>query len=489
MNEFCPYIGPLLPEALLALGVVMTVSLDLFTPATRKREVVAFAFLAVLTVLGLVLAGFRCGGLPSAAPLFVADGLTHLARLAILGTTALALLAAAGSRAIAASGHLGVFTISLLGLSLGALLFAGASNLLTIFVGLEAMSLPSYVLAGLDRRDRTSSEGGMKYVMFGALASGLSLFGLSLLYGLTGTLDLAQLGKVLGTLPSAAIAGPLALAAAGLAFKLALVPFHAYAPDVYQGSPTVAAGVFSVIPKLAAFALLVRATTLLVPAASADTAATVFAIVGTVTLLAGSIAALAQRDARRILAYSAIGHAGTMLLAFALWPQPSALPALAWYLLAYLFMNLGAFTALGVLRDDHGRADLAALAGAWKRRPWVSLALAMALLALAGIPPLSGFFAKWLLVRELVVAGLQPGQGWLLSLALGLLLGAVIAVVAYLRMVRALFAATDSEAPTTPLVPVAPSTAAVLLICSGASLLLGFALPLVDGLRSALGCR
>jgi NADH-quinone oxidoreductase subunit N len=170
--------------------------------------------------------------------------------------------------------------------------------------------------------------------------------------------------------------------------------------------------------------------------------------------------------------------------------------ALAWYLLAYLFMNLGAFTALAVLRDDRGTADLAALAGAWRRQPWIAAALTLALVSLAGIPPLSGFFAKWLLVRELVVVGLEPGQGWLLALALLLLLGAVIAAVAYLRIVRALFTGADAEPAThaaahdtspetvaDTVATVSLATVAVLVVCSTANLLLGLTLPLFDRLR------
>ena len=474
----------LFPESLMALSVVLAVILDLVTPMSRKRTVAGFAVTAVLSILGFVLASDHIAGGISVEQLFTADSFTLLARFAILVATALALLAAAGSRSILVSGQLGVVVICLLSLGLGAMVFAGASNLLTIFIGLEVMSLPSYVLAGLDRRDRTASEAGMKYVMYGALASGLSLFGMSLLYGLSGTLELVPLGAVLCSVPPAVIAGPLLLAAAGLAYKLALVPFHAYAPDVYQGAHPVSAGVFSVIPKLAAFALLMRVVTLLVPPALADTAAVIFVLVGTVTLLVGAIAALAQKDVQRILAYSAIGHAGTMLLAFAVWPDRSALAALAWYLLAYLFMNLGAFTAVGVLVDEGGKATLASLAGTWKRRPWVAAALVLSLVSLAGIPPLAGFFAKWLLVRELVVAGLRPGNNWLLAIALTLLLGAVIAAVAYLRIVRSLFASAEDDGlrPDAVSIP----TRLVLLICAGANLFLGLALPLVDWLRRVM---
>ncbi len=484
MNAILIQLGPQLPEALMALAVAMTVFLDLVTPATRKREVAAFALIAVVTVLGFVLSGCGTAGHAATAGLFAVDGITGLARIGILGATALAIAAAAGSRSIAA-GEVQVFAIGLLGMGLGALVCASATSLLTLFIGLEAMSLPSYALAGLGRRDRAASEAGMKYVMYGALATGLGLFGMALLYGLAGTLDLAGIGAALRTLPASVIAAPCALAAASIAFKLALVPLHAYAPDVYQGAPTVAAGAFSVIPKLAAFAVLARAMTLVAPPAHTGDAALALAVVGTTTLLVGSLAALAQRDARRILAYSAIGHAGTMLLAFALWPGRSGLAALAWYLFAYAFMNLGAFTALGVLIDDRS-GDGAALAGTWRRRPWIAASLALSLVALAGIPPLSGFFAKWLVVRELAAAGLGPGQGWLLVLAAILLLGAVAAAVAYLRVVRALFADDSDEVPPQPLPPVAAGTVVVLLVCIGADLLLGVTLPLVESFRTWL---
>jgi len=477
----------LLPELVLSVGTIVAIAVDVLV--RDKRTVAWTCALFALLACGLAAGQWLNGAIGSAGPLFAVDAVAAAARVGVLAATALLLIAMPSSRELRGHGA-GEYAVLLLGLGLGGCVFAGATNLLSLYLGLEFLSLTGYCLAGLKARDRHAAEAGMKYVMFGALASALTLFGMSYLYGLAGSLDLVAIGTALARPEAPAIAiAPVLLLACGLAYKLALVPFHLYSPDVYEGAPTLSAAALSVIPKIAGAAAAVHVLATLIPAGSglfaADRVTPVIAGLALLTMTVGNLTALAQRNAKRILAFSGVAHGGYLLLALAAWPAHGAIGAVGFYLLAYLFMNLGAFLALMLIENRTGSSDLGALAGSWKAEPLAVIGLAVCVFALAGIPPLAGFTAKWTVLRAVADAGFADGgRPWLIAAAVVLLVNSVLSVVPYLRVVRAVAVEGGEIKPAAE----PPHAAlAVVAMCVGACLILGLLWPVVAALRDALG--
>ncbi|MBI3178421.1 MAG: NADH-quinone oxidoreductase subunit N, partial [Deltaproteobacteria bacterium] len=304
--------------------------------------------------------------------------------------------------------------------TVGMLMLAMAGDLMTLFIGIETMSLAVYVLAGYRRGSRRSQEAALKYFVYGAFASGFALFGIALIYG--------EVGRVLGTpgvgfdvvgqaytgqAPSALGWIGAAMLAGGLAFKIAAVPFHMWAPDVYEGAPTPAAGFMAVAVKAAAFAGLCRfaAAAFLRKEGATETAIQVFEVLAILTMVAGNFLAVRQTQLKRMLAYSSIAHAGYVLVgvaAFIANPKGVALEAIAYYLIGYTAMTLGAFgVVLAFERREDRRLDLPIerLAGVGHKYPALGLAMALFMFSLTGVPPTAGFFGKLALFGAAVEAG------------------------------------------------------------------------------------
>ena len=459
----------LLPEAALAAGVVAILAADLVLPKGGKG---ASAWIGVAAcALALLAAAVGLSG--EVSGMLTVDGLLVLARPMVLICTVLVLLA--GRAEQGRDDDFAAWAACIVGLGLGGLICAGASSLITLYLGLELMSLAGYALAGWKGGDRRAAEAGMKYVLFGGAASGLMLFGMSHVYGLTGHLDFAGIGLALADAPVATLAA-LCLAGVGIAYKLAVVPFHFYAPDVYQGAPALSVAALGVVPKLAATAALARALLVAVPPTAG--LPTTLAVLGVVSLLVAAFTALGSRDAKRIIAFSAIGHAGAVLLALAAMPGSGALPAAAFYLAAYAVANIGALVCLAVLERERGSASLEALAGSMRRRPWLTAALCLFLFSLAGVPPLAGFLAKWGVLRELL-------HGPLAWAGLVLLASTALSAWAYLLIVRAAVLQSAPEEPRPPRLE--PGTVAVLAVCAAATLALGLWLDGFAALGRVLG--
>lgn len=320
---------------------------------------------------------------------------------------------------------------------LGMMLMAGATNLIVFFIGLEVLSIPLYALASFRRSRARSVEAGLKYFLLGAFAAAFFLYGASLIYAATGTVQLGEIRSI-------GLHGPLALAGvallmASLFFKISVFPFHLWVPDVYQGSPTPVTALMATGTKAAAFAFLLNAMFML-PAS----AALAVAVLALITMALGNLGALAQTDVKRMLAYSGIAHAGTVLLVVAgtLAGDPEsagALHAALFYMGAYVFTAAGAFGLLALLERDGERfTSLEALKGLARRRPFVAAALTLFMLSLGGMPLTGGFLGKWMVFSSLVRAGLiWPA-----------VVGALLSVVAfgyYLRVVVAMYMQPASE--------------------------------------------
>jgi NADH-quinone oxidoreductase subunit N len=320
----------------------------------------------------------------------------------------------------------------------GAMLLAGSADLLVLFLGLELMVLPGYMLAGYHKTDGYSTEGAIKYFLLGSFSSAILLFGLAFVWGITGTTSIpgvaGYLGQVVGgqAALSPGLGMGLAFLMTGVAFKIAAVPFHYWTPDAYQGSPTPVTGYLSVGPKIGAFALIIR----LFGEALGPVAAewnVVIMVLAALTMTLGNLVALTQDNVKRMLAYSSIAHTGYMLVGFAAYGAGEilGLEGLLFYGAAYAFMNLGAFAVIAAIQRRLGTtSNLSTFAGLIRREPGLALMMTLFLLSLTGIPPTAGFFGKFYVILAAVNAG-----GWLTVLAVITMLNAAIAAFYYLRVV------------------------------------------------------
>ncbi len=327
----------------------------------------------------------------------------------------------------------------------GAMLISASADLLLLFLALELMVLPGYLLAAFHKTDSYSTEGAIKYFLLGSFSSAIFLFGLAFVWGLTGSTRIdviaAELTAVVaGTAPlSPGLAMGLAFLTTGVAFKIAAVPFHYWTPDAYQGSPTPITGYLSVGPKVGAFALILR---LFVEALGpvSDWWLPVMIVLATLTMTLGNLVALTQDNVKRMLAYSSIAHTGYMLVGLAAWAgdplgRIDGIEALLFYGVAYAFMNLGAFAVIAALQKRTGvTSSLGTFAGLGRREPLLGVLMTLFLLSLTGIPPTAGFFAK----ANVILAAVEAG-GPLTILAVITVLNAAVAAFYYLRVIVYMF--------------------------------------------------
>jgi proton-translocating NADH-quinone oxidoreductase chain N len=341
----------------------------------------------------------------------------------------------------------------LAGLSL--MLLSSATNLIMIYLALESLSITSYILTGYLRRDARSTEAAMKYFLYGALASGVMLYGFSLLFGLTGSVDLGIIAGVLSSLPNQGpnlglILTAILLILVGFGFKIALVPFHQWSPDAYEGAPTPITAFLSVGPKAAGLAVLIRVMVVALPTYEVNWTA-ILSVVAILTMTLGNLVALWQKNMKRMLAYSSIAQAGYMLIGLAAWTAypsgwSSGVQAILLFLFAYLFTNLGLFAVVIVLENNMGTSEIADYAGLIRRSPFLAIALLIFFLSLIGIPPTGGFMGK------LFVFGAAINQQ-LYTLAVIGIINSVISVYYYFGVARLAFFAPQSEAES----PIRPS--------------------------------
>ncbi|HEY7624468.1 MAG TPA: NADH-quinone oxidoreductase subunit N [Candidatus Limnocylindria bacterium] len=428
-------VGAVYPE--IAVTVVAMLLLVVDAVVDRRR---AGFLLPVLTIAGLLVA--LATALAPIAPaqyfrgFVTVDAFTTFFRAVFL---ILAIFAAAVSPAYLARWRIppGEYYAIICFSTLGAMTIALSADLITLFIGLETMTIPIYVLAGIQRTDRFANEAAIKYFLLGAFSSALLLYGLAWLYGVTNATDFVTIAAVLTT--QGITNGPtivaLALITVGLGFKAAIVPFHQWTPDAYDGAPTPATAFMSVGPKAAAFAAILRVLVGALGPLGLDWSA-VLAVLAAITMTGGNIVALAQTNTKRMLAYSSIAHTGYILAAVAAAKAApvaglaeSATAAVLFYVFAYGLMNLGAFACLLYLDLDGTRgASLDDLNGFGRRQPVGALAFAIFLISLTGIPPTIGFVAKFLVIQPVLDANLA----WL---AVVIALNAVLAAFYYLRVV------------------------------------------------------
>ena len=361
--------------------------------------------------------------------------------------------------------HLRELYVLLLLTTGGLMLVVGAQHLALVYLGLEMISLLSYLLTGFLKKESLSIEGGLKYFLFGSLATGTMLYGISLVYGLTGTMDLPSLTNrfqhVITEAPLLASIS-LLLLLIGFGFKMALVPFHMWAPDAYEGAPTPVAAFLSVGPKLAGFAVLTRVF-LIGISPQITFWPQLLGLLSVLTMTIGNLIALVQTNVKRLLAYSSIAHAGTMVIGFAV-ATPLGLTATLYYLIAYTLMNLGAFVGLIAVGNASGREDLGAFAGLSQREPLLAFTITVSLLSLAGIPPLAGFFAKMWIFGAAI-------QSKAFGLAIVAALNSVIALFYYVKIIKTMY--LDPVPAGARPIPRSKSLGLVLGLCTLGLFLIG----------------
>lgn len=454
----------LIPELALVLGALVVLAFDLIaarrdTPAERLNSSVIIGALSLVAALWHTVRAGVTG--PAFDGVLMFDTLAFGVRLGVLVLSFLTLLLAAGT---ASRRHSAEFVAVILFATTGFMLMAVAQQLLLAFLALELASLSLYILAGFDKTRPESAEAGLKYFLFGGMAAAFLLFGFSLLYGLTGSLDFPEIAAQLarqGLSPLLLVALVMVLVAFG--FKASAAPFHLWAPDVYEGAPPTAAALISSASKLAGLALFTR---LLWPALGVVAGIhsgmgwiPVVVLLSAASLLLGNIAALAQTNVRRLLAYSAIAHAGALLLGLIAAGRVGVGP-LFYYAATYGLATVGAFGVIAVVDQSGGCQKITDLAGLYRRSPLLTVCLMVFILSLAGVPPLAGFFGKFsVFAAALQFGGLHHAAGWLALLAIAL---SAVALYYYLVILKqALVAAPAPHAP--PIRTPAPAAIALLL--------------------------
>jgi len=454
-------VEPILPELLLISIGVLLIGCDLFLP--RQRHLLPW-----LTVVGCVTALAMVLGAQFTTAfggMFLADGYAMVFKAICLGAVILTTLMSEQFCRVIGLRQGEYYSLLLFSL-VGMLLMASAGDLMVLYLGLELMALPIYALVGLHKREQRTSEAAIKYFLMGGFASALLLFGMSLLYGLTGTTEIARIAELIASRQlsaNPALLAALGLLLAGCCFKIAAAPFHFWTPDVYEGAPTIVTAFMSVGPKAAGFALFGRVLFLGLPQLH-DHWGPILAVLALLTMAVGNITALCQQSLKRMLAYSSIAHAGYALLGL-LAGTAEGLAATMTYLVIYLFMNLGAFAILMLLAaPGEPRESLDDCQGLATRHPLAAALMLVFLFSLTGIPPTGGFIGKFYLLKAAFAAGYP-------LTVVGAVLFSAISAYFYLRVVRIMYMGEPQEVAR---LSFSPGMAAALGFCLLGVLGLGF---------------
>jgi NADH-quinone oxidoreductase subunit N len=491
--EFLASLPAIAPEVGLTILAVVVLFLDIRLPESQRRNLAivtgvgmfatailylllwfpvpiasapADAIIGVTTPAGLgAYEGLYWGGMMRH------DSLAQIFKVMVLCAGALTALMAIDTKNL---GRKGEFYLIIIVSSLGGCLIAGASDLIMLFLGLETMTIPLYVLAAFNRNDKRSPESGMKYFLFGSFASAILLYGLSLLYGFTGSTSFAGIAASLQSDTMGnngfAVLVALTLIIVGFGFKISAAPFHFWTPDVYEGAPTPVTAFLSVSSKAASFALLLRFLIAVFPSGLViggvvipDFWVNLVAALAVISMILGNVVALAQRNIKRMLAYSSIAQAGYTLIGIAaLGTIPmtgdasvqtiaqNSVAAISFYMFMYTFTNILAFAVVVIFSEATGSEDIKDLAGLSRRNPWLALTMTIGLLSLAGVPPAAGFFGKFFLFQAAVQAGLV----WLALLGV---LMSIVALYYYLTVVKVMYVdrGVDEDKPIVISTPVA----------------------------------
>ena len=438
------------PELILTAALLAIIIAELVFSRLRKNITFSLAALGLIFAFMASLPLFKAPMGTSFFGVLALDPMAVFFKCFLILTSFLVLLAVPGSRELAKR-SLGEFYMLLVGVTLAMLLLAASTDIVMLYLSLEMVSICSYLLVGYLKNDRLSNEASLKYLLFGAVASGCMLYGFTILYGLTGATQLTAIREILSV--KIAVEGNIALpliasvmVLAGFGFKTAAVPFHFWCPDVYSGAPTPVTAFLSVAPKAAGFAILIRFFFTGLSHSSVNAVWSTLGffnwqilllIISIITMTLGNIAALRQDNLKRLLAYSSIAHAGYILMGVVVMTS-QGLQALLIYIITYLFMNLGAFLIVIEIHNQTGSFDIGAYRGYYRRSPFLAIAMAFFMLSLMGIPPFAGFFGKFYIFS----AAVNKNLAWFAAVGA---LNSVIAAFYYIRVIKTMIIESCDE--------------------------------------------
>lgn len=473
----------ILPELLVMAAGCLVLVLDPLTPPDRKDRLAYFS-LGALGVAFMVSYWFMGLSRPAFSGLYVLDAYGTFWKLLLIFVAALVILLAKAHLKLEEIDLAEFYAFILLSLS-GMMVMVSGTDLLVIYLGLELMSVSLYVMAGFKRFEHRSLEASAKYFILGSLSSGILLYGISLLFGRTGSTTLAGIREGLVGLPAGdpVILLAIMLLVVGFGFKVAAVPFHMWTPDVYEGSPTSVTAYMAVASKAASFAAFVRVFMEALGGVKADWQMLLMAVC-IATMILGNVVAIVQTNIKRMLAYSSIAHAGYALIGLVV-ADAAGVAGVLLYLALYAFMNLGAFAVVTMLRRGGLEGDeIADFTGLAKRNKWAALVMLLFMFSLAGIPPTAGFIGKFYIFISAVGAHMT----WLAVVAV---IFAAVSAYYYIRVVMVMYMREPGETAGTPgydvRIVASPAVIAVLLVAAGGVILLGvFPDPLIQAAQSAL---
>jgi NADH-quinone oxidoreductase subunit N len=450
----------ILPELVLTAGALIVLIADVLMP--RASRALAMVTLLAIGATVAALVPFATTHVEVAHGLLAVDGFALFFKVVFLGAAALTVLMSVRYLEIEGASP-GEYYFLILCATLGMMIMAGGIDLITIFIGLETMAVSFYILAGFIKPNQKSNEAAVKYFLLGAFSLGILLYGMSLMYGLSGTTNLRVMATAfVGQEHDARLVLAVILVVAGVGFKIAAVPFHMWAPDVYEGAPTPVTAFLSVGSKAASFAMLLRIFLEGLPSMSADWRL-LFEVLAIVTMTVGNLAALTQTNLKRMLAYSSIAHAGYLLIGVVA-GTPRGVSAMLIYLLIYAFMQLGAFMVIVLmLREDVVGDELKDFSGLYSRHPFAAFAMLLFMLSLGGIPPTAGFMGKFWLFG----AAIDAGYVWLAVIGV---LNSAVSLYYYIRLVVFMYlkpAGGGSAPTTTPALTLALGVAVVATLVLG----------------------
>jgi len=424
-----PNLAPALPELLIVASAIILLLIGVFKKENAGGGITALGIIALALTALLVVSGpsertLTFGGM------FVVDGFAVFTKLLVLLASAVTLAMSRHWLRVEGLDH-PEYPVLVLFATLGMMLMISANNFMSLYLGLELQSLALYVLAASQRDSGRATEAGLKYFVLGSLASGMLLYGASLVYGFSGTTGFDALAKALATDAPVGVTVGMVFILAGIAFKISAAPFHMWAPDVYEGAPTPVTAFFAVAPKIAAFALLLRVLT--GPFGSmVEQWSQVIVFVSIASMVVGGFAAIVQTNIKRLMAYSSIGHVGYALIGLAA-GGPDGVRSVLIYLAIYLAMNVGAFAIILSMRQkDRSLEGIDDLAGLSKTHPMMALSLAIFMWSMAGIPPFAGFWSKWMVFSAAIDKGM-------IALSIIGVLTSVVSAFYYLRIIKVMY--------------------------------------------------